>query len=326
MKRIHNISANLFLALSVMLVSTSCLKDNYVEDGSAGPEIDKAPALVELMGAVEATNSYSSSAVVAFDIASVPDTLSLASVRLAAPGAASKDLQVELEYAPDLINAYNDSNGTHYDVLPSDKFKLSSSDLRVTIPKGKREGSLDIILIPEDLLTGDYALAFRIKGVSDPSVGISGNFSNVVSLVLVKNIYDGIYSMTGNLVDATVPAISGFYPEEIQLITTGSNSVAMFYPVYADYYHPISSAGSLSVYGLFSPEFIFDPSGNGKVNEVVNFYGQPASNGRSGVIDPSGINKWDPVTKEMKVSYNMLQPGTTVRTRFTETFTYVGPR
>jgi hypothetical protein len=196
----------------------------------------------------------------------------------------------------------------------------------VTIPAGSREGTMSISLVPQDLIGGEFALGFRVKSVSDPDIKVSGNFNNVFAIVTVKNIYDGVYTINGTMVDQTNAAITGRYPEEVHLVTTGANSVAMFYPVYHDYYHPISSAGSLSVYGAYSPEFNFDPTGSGTVTSVVNYYGQPASNGRSAAIDPSGTNKWNPATKEMKVRYFLLQPGSTIRTRFDETFTYVGPR
>ncbi|MDK9933227.1 hypothetical protein M1M82_27205, partial [Klebsiella pneumoniae] len=63
---------------------------------------------------------------------------------------------------------------------------------------------------------------------------------------------------------------------------------------------------------------------------VTNYYGQPAGNGRSGQLDPSGVNKMtfdaDGKPKEINVSYFMLQPGSTVRCKFTEKFVYKGAR
>ena len=86
------------------------------------------------------------------------------------------------------------------------------------------------------------------------------------------------------------------------------------------------SAGSY--YGSFAPVFNFDADGN--VTSVVNYYGQPSSNGRRAQLDPTGVNKMTfdagGKPKELKVKYFMLQPGTTVRCKFSETFTYLGPR
>lgn len=326
MKKVFSFLKIMTACCCLILTTTGCLKDNLVEQGLTVPEIYKSPKMVEIMGTPELTNSYQSSSITAFDIGTAKATLPLVFVRLASPDPADKDIQVQLEYMPSLINAYNDTNSTHYDTLPPNIFTLSQTNLMVTIPKGAREGKIDISLIPQDLIGSEFALGFRIKSVSDPNVKISGNFNNLFAIVAVKNIYDGVYTMTGTLVDQTVPTITGLYPEVVHLVTTGAQSVAMFYPVYHDYYHPISSGGSLSVYGMFSPEFNFNSSGNGTVTSVVNHYGQPATNGRSAAIDPTGTNKWDPVTKQMKVKYFLLQPGSTIRTRFDETFTYVGPR
>lgn len=327
MKRILNFSILSSALLLLLVVGTGCLKDKYVDDNLAGPLINTSPKLVELMGAVAGTSSYQSSRVVAFDISTTVDTMELVSVKLAANEPADKDIQVVLELVPDLIQGYNDSNGTHFEPLPTNIYTFSSTDLTVTIPRGEREGKLNIMLVPEDLLGGEYALAFKIKSVSDPNIKISGNFNNVFTVIAVKNIYDGEYQVTGTLIDNVNPALGGLYPMTVHLITTGPNSVAMYDPIgFHDYIHPISNNGNFSGYGSYAPVFNFDPSGNGTVTSVVNFYGQPAGNGRSAMIDPAGINKWDPATKEMKVKYFLLQPGTTVRSTIDETFRYVGPR
>lgn len=309
-------------------IGTGCLKDSLVEQGLTGPEIYKSPKVVELMGTVAGTNSYQSTSVVAFDIGAKDTSAVLVAVRLAADEPATEDIKVTLDTAgayKAIIQPYNDSNATHYTPVPAGRFTLGPADLVVTIPKGQREGHLMIRVIPNNLVGGEYALGFRIKSVSNPEVKISGNFNNLFVVVGVKNQYDGVYEMTGTLVDRVVATITGRYPEEIHLITTGANSVAMYYPVYHEYYHPINSGGSLSVYGLYSPVFNFDPTGNGKVLSVVNYYGQPASNGRSARLDDSGINQMNMTTKEMKVKY-FLVAGTAVRTEFNETFRYKGPR
>ena len=151
----------------VVVTSTGCLKDKYVDDGLAGPEIYKSPKLVELMGREEGTSSYQSTSVIAFDISTQKDTSGLVFARLASNDPAPEDVKVQLELAPDLLEAYNDTNHSHLEPLPANLYTFSSNDMTITIPKGKREGVLDIILIPNDLLTGEYALAFRIKSVSN---------------------------------------------------------------------------------------------------------------------------------------------------------------
>jgi hypothetical protein len=119
----------------------------------------------------------------------------------------------------------------------------------------------------------------------------------------------------------------GRYPMDVYLITTGSNSVVMQDNAIGSPSHSISSGGGVSYYGSFAPKFIFDPSGNGTITSVVNFYGQPAGNGRSAEIDPSGANKMSS-DMSIDVNYWMNQPAVFLphRTSFKEHFTYVGPR
>jgi hypothetical protein len=325
MKKIFN-SFILSGASALLLIGgTGCLKDSFVEDGLAGPEIFKSPKLIEIMGSRDATTSYNSSSVVSFDIGTEAVTGNLVNVRLAANDPAPEDITVQLELAPELLEAYNDTNATHLEELPSSIYTVAPSDLTVVIPKGEREGHLQITVVPNDLLSGEYALAFRIKSVSNPEYIISGNWNNHVVIVGVKNEFDGVYEVTGTMVDMVNPALTGLFPMTVHLVTTGPSSVVMFDPVgFHDFIHPISNAGNFSGYGSFAPEFTFDADGN--ITSVVNAYGQPAGNGRSAGLDPSGVNKYDKATKTMRVKYFMYQPGTTVRTTFDETYTYEGPR
>jgi len=90
--------------------------------------------------------------------------------------------------------------------------------------------------------------------------------------------------------------------------------------------HLINVGGSLSYYSQFGLLVNFDPATN-KITSISNFYGQPSSNGRSAVLDPSGVNTWDPSTKNIKIKYWMDETGVTGhRALFDETWVYLGPR
>jgi hypothetical protein len=76
---------------------------------------------------------------------------------------------------------------------------------------------------------------------------------------------------------------------------------------------------------------IFDPSGNGKVIDIKNPWGNPPANTRMPKLDPSGVNKWDAATKTIKIKYWMLQPSLVpdapnIRVYFDETWTYIKSR
>ena len=128
------------------------------------------------------------------------------------------------------------------------------------------------------------------------------------------------YVCTGVMTDYTNSGLTGPYPWNATLRALSATQLELVDNDYSkDVYHKILSNGSDSYYGEFG--VVFNLDNNYNVISMVNKYGQPSSNGRSGELDPSGINKFDPVTRTLKVKYWMNQPGATHRTSFDETFT-----
>ncbi|MBO9593917.1 MAG: hypothetical protein J7599_13500 [Niabella sp.] len=133
------------------------------------------------------------------------------------------------------------------------------------------------------------------------------------------NLAAGRYLCTGTLVDYTNAAITGAYPWNVTLRQTGAKVLELYDEDYTkDVLHWIKNNGGNSNYGSFG--VIFNLDDNYKVVSVVNKNGQPSSNGRSGELDPSGINRFDPATKVLKVKYWMNENGTH-RTLFDEVMT-----
>jgi hypothetical protein len=135
------------------------------------------------------------------------------------------------------------------------------------------------------------------------------------------------------MVDVVVTTLTGWYPFKYELETTGEHSVLCLLtdPAYYNYYHPITSGGSYSVYGTFGLEIFFNPAGTGEIVDVKNPWGNPPSSTRMPAIDPSGINKWDEATKTMRFKYWMKQPSLVpdapnIRTYFDEKWVYTGAR
>ncbi len=48
-----------------------------------------------------------------------------------------------------------------------------------------------------NLASGEYGFGWKIKSVSNSGYKISGNFFNTVTMVGVRNKYDGVYEVTG---------------------------------------------------------------------------------------------------------------------------------
>ncbi len=296
----------------------ACLKDKYADEGRAGFEINKNSKIVEIGGPV--SGSYAAS----LDFSTRDTSINLVTVRVAAEQPVTEDVQVTVRLDPALVTAYNAKNNTKYVAPASNIYKIDN--LVVTIPNGSQEGYLKFTAKPSDIAAGEYALGVSLVSVSNPGYILSGNFKSQVVIIGVKNRYDGLYKVTGSLIDLVVPTITGLYPLNWELVTNGANSVTV---VDKDYTgtptHIISSGGAASQYGSFGLIVNFDPATN-KITNIVNYYGQPAPNGRSAALDPTGVNAYDPATRTIKIKYNLLQPGTTVRTRFDETWNYIGPR
>ena len=309
----------------VLATGTGCLKDKLSDDGLTNPNIGGSPSVIEMPGTLEATTAYNK-AIVSIPNSSKDTTFDVAYVRLAADQPAGEDITVQLELDPALLKAYNDSAKTKMVQPASSVYTFDNANLTVTIPKGQRQGSLKMKVIPANIASGEYGFAFRIKSVSNSAYRISGNFNYSVTSVGVRNKWDGVYEVTGSLVDAVRPDLSSVpgdpYPFEVELRTTGPNSVGMFIvPGINNFAHLI--AGN-SYYGNFGPVFTFDEATN-KIITVTNFHGQPSSNNRSGEIDPTGVNAYNPATKTIDVKYFMIQAGS-VRTKFDDKLTYTGPR
>src|SRR5687767_2662002 len=140
----QKISINFVLlsALSLLLtVGSGCLKDELADEQATIPKISGSPKVVELMGPVRATTGYGTSYAVSLISSNVDTTFNMVPVRLAADQPATEDIQVELELVPGLLNAYNDTTGSHLVPPAANKYKFPNG-LMVTIPKGSREGAL----------------------------------------------------------------------------------------------------------------------------------------------------------------------------------------
>jgi len=236
-----------------------------------------------------------------------------------------------------VLDAYNDEEGTAYELLPANAYTiLSQSGVNVngnnwTLNFGAKELDRDIFISLDKTkldLSKQYAFGLQITNttVGEPSLSTGTGIVNV----LIKNKYDGVYEVTGDMADAAPAPLTGLFPMNIHLETTGANTVIVFDPdVFGDYITPALNAGALSGYGSFAPIFTFND--DDEITSVVNAYGQPApANGRYAEIDNTGVNAWDPATGDIKVKFFMYQPSVVPlpghRVAFEWNMEYVGPR
>ena len=141
------------------------------------------------------------------------------------------------------------------------------------------------------------------------------------------NPWDGKYRLEGTLVDAKDPAF--VWPGNTYLYNVETLSATQVQLISIDLGfagHLLKNGINLTYYGTFGLKVTFDPATN-NITSVTNTYGQPSASGRSAVLDPSGVNTWDPVTKNIKIKYWMDEAGFAGhRTSFDETWVYIGAR
>lgn len=233
---------------------------------------------------------------------------------------------VKLKIDNSLITAYNTANGS--DLVPlSGAYSIASLD--VNIGSGESVKQIILSIEPSKLdLSKKIGLGISIEsasGIFTPYPGLSSALFNII----IKNIYEGKYEVTGNMVDDASAALSGYLPMEYHLITSGANVVDGYSPIIGGNYVPILNAGSTSYYGSYGPVFTFDLATN-KIISVTNIWGQPAGNSRSAELDPSGENKWNPDDRSINVKFFMKQPSVittppNIRVKFDWHLTYKGP-
>ncbi len=307
-----------FLSLSFMALLSSCLKDSkyYVNFAASKP-------LIELPGATNVSNLAGPFEVFAFNIVTTPTPMNVA-VNIAAPKPLGAPLTVKLSVnVGDTLAKYNAANSTNYTLLPAADY---SSTLAVTIPAGQNLGNV-VLNINTSLIdpSQQYVLPLTITDGGGQQIS---NYNTILYNIQVKNIYDGEYSVTGTMSDIVVPTDAGAYPIDAYLATANANSDFMVSTLSGSPAHDISTPTGPNIYGSFSPEFTFSGS---SITSVINEYGQPASNTRSAMIDPTGVNATTGTPGQVgfsfQVKYIMVQ--TSVggnRTFFNETWTYKGPR
>lgn len=319
------------LLLPVMgLTIASCLKDKGYEDGEYGVNIDEANSSYFVSIPFARNNSFGGNPL-AIKKKAAKDTFELFQVNLEAKEPAKTDITVTLERDDAAVGQFLPG------AVPLPASVVAPKSLTLTIPAGKRLSDDKFTLYFSSTLAldecGNYGLAYKITSNS-ANVPLTGNFNTVVYKVSIKNKFDGVYHVTGTLVDAASGGLNSYKPYwEAHLVTTSCSTVNVIDQSYTGgQYHPIFNGSSPSYYGEYGMSFIFDLATDKLVN-VVSPYGTAAApstnNKRHAGIDPSGINMWDAGTLNISAKYFMYQDTYSTsgpRTVFTETFEFIQDR
>jgi hypothetical protein len=253
---------------------------------------------------------------------------------------------ITVQEAPEIVTKYNEDNGTDYEILPSDIYTLVSdasivkSGTKYTITFGPGDFVKNLYINLNGAkwdLSKKFAVAFKVTDSNGTL--LSKDKPSQITLISIKNKYDGTYEVTGTMEDVVNGTLThandylvanGYGKLELILKTLSATKCAVYDPtVWNDYFIPISTGGGtgLSGYGSFAPIFEFDLATD-KVIGVTNYYGTPG-NTRLGRLDPTGkVNAYNEGTKTLTIKYNMTQKSLVpaaphVRTTWDETWKYL---
>ena len=309
----------IFSIIVVAISFTACVKkDTYFNYDQSTPNRKQTVKIANASDIVT----------IARDVNPTIDTFEVIDLRRAPNDNAqlNQPLTVKLVANPTLISDYNTANGTSFVPLPSTAYKLLTDINNVTFQPGQDIMEIKVRLDKSQLdLSQQYALAFSISDGGSATIETSSK--NGLYSIGVKNKWDGVYAVTGTMLDVANANLKGMYPLEWELQTAGATTcVVVDNAILGFPGHVISNNGNLSYYGSFGLVVNFDPATD-QITSVVNYYGQPAANTRSAVLDPSGVNKYDAATKTIKIKYWMTQPSVVptppnIRVYFDETWTY----
>lgn len=189
---------------------------------------------------------------------------------------------VVLKFKQAILDTFNVHNDMSLEMLGTDLATVTpspSADGSISLSFAAGEFSKTITVTVPDATKFDfskqYGFGYEIQQTGGTGVLSEGVEKEVVVQVLVKNQYDGIYEVTAvsPMVDYANAALLGNYPFKYKLATSGAHQ-CVCYEVDNDYpLHPISNNGAWSYYGSYGLIINFDPSGNGKILSVVNYFG-----------------------------------------------------
>ncbi|MEO7984173.1 MAG: DUF1735 domain-containing protein [Bacteroidota bacterium] len=244
---------------------------------------------------------------------------SLVYVNLESGTPASSDVHITLtNNTTALLAAYNAANnltGTNA-VLPLPA-NLYNVVLAMTIPAGGRNVQVPINVTNTTTLDANrlYAVGLTITG-ADGGYTIASNLKNLFIVFSVKNRFDGKYTMKGKFYHPTNDPAFSPHTLQVELHTTGPNSVKLYWPLVSAYATPLTVAGSPAC--CFADQelgFTVNPTTNAMVVSNVSptaataydpiaYYPTPAS---------SFSNRWDPATKTFYAAWGYsLGAGNTV--------------
>lgn len=213
-------TSQLLLISSLFILMTGCLKDEAFDNGTIQSVRNTGPEIKPVEIKLTATNT-SNFFVLGVNNSANDTTVNLMPINLATAAPAPEDLHITISLDEELVNDYNTEHGTSYAIPPASLYNIVSNE--AVIPKGSNTGYVQIKLKPSDFIGGNWALGFKIDGIKEAGYTVSGNLSKGMTVIVIKNAYDGKYNSTGYFYH---PSARRPLEQTKELSTVSENSVA----------------------------------------------------------------------------------------------------
>jgi hypothetical protein len=241
---------------------------------------------------------------------------------------ADHDIKIYLAKNDAIVTDYNSVHGTTYVPVSVQNngidFDLSQP---IILRAGQREVSFPVRVNPARMGSGGTP-ALGLVIVNAEGAVVSSLQNKLVVAFVARNQYDGKYLLKGAFYHPVSSPNNATYQINVEMHTTGPNSVKMYSPDFGGYYHPWVT-GNPPAFTAFSgqePNYTIDPATNvvtvqNTAPGAVTFYTMAAGY----------IIRYVPATKTIyaKFGYNYAAGGVfdpAATRQFTDTLIYLGPR
>lgn len=222
----------------------------------------------------------------------------------------------------------------NYIILPSNFYTIQSEAPKVggsggtftfTFQPGEFSKTIYITIPDATVLDPSslYGLGFSV--VSATAGGVVSVSKTAVVEIGAKNQFDGLYSLDfKNYHPTSNPGYTGAVTE-VHFVTTGPNTVKIFWPTAGAFANPSILGGSLNYFGSQEPEYTINTTTNvvtvqNSASGAVTFY----------TMNPSFNSYYDPATKMLYAKFGYNYVGGTFSAassrEWTQVFTYIRPR
>jgi hypothetical protein len=308
------------------LLMMGCLKDKLYNNGEIQSLANSNVKVISLGISVSKAPNFVS---YAFSNSNNDTVVNLVPVELGGPSDAPQDIHVTVLQSDTLVNAYNDdstnqANGNFLTIPAPSQFSIVNPV--VTIPKGSRVGYLQIKFVPSTLIGLEYGIGFAISKVAESGYTISGNLATGITALLIKNAFDGKYTLneltTGWGAFAIADGTEYTWPTTVIFATSGATSNQIVTQEGGNAQVGFAPGGGIASFGSATPQYNFDGTTN-KLTSITNL--TPDSRNRAFAVNTASSSFFDPATHNVILNYIMSQSGRP-NMLVSDTLVYVGAR